>query len=124
MKRGIVMKRKRKGWLLIVTLLVVSMLLSGCGESVPAEGELNVQASNTQVVQEEAKQSRFMLIEEGKIEGSSYKIFVDTTTRVLWIRTMHTYMDGTGNGIGLAFEPLIDSEGKPLLYEGELTAQK
>ena len=117
------MKRKRKGWLLIVTLLVVSMLLSGCGESVTTE-ESKVQESNTQVVQEETKPSRFMLIEEGKIEGSSYKIFVDTTTRVLWIRTMHTYMDGTGNGIGLAFEPLIDSEGKPLLYEGELTAQK
>jgi len=117
------MKRKRKGWLLIVTLLVVAMLLSGCGESVTTE-ESKVQESNTQVVQEETKPSRFMLVEEGKIGKSPYTIYVDTTTRVMWLKTIHTYIDGTGNGVGLAFEPMIDSEGNPLLYEGELTTQK
>ena len=116
MKRGIVMKRKRKGWLLIVTLLVVTMLLSGCGESMIKEKYR--QETNTPV--EETKPSRFIVIEEGKIGGSTYAIYVDTTTRVMWIKTIHMYVDGTGNGVGLDFEPMIDSEGKPLLYEGEL----
>ena len=120
MKRGIIMKRKRKGWLLIVTLLVVTMLLSGCGESMIEEKYR--QERNTPV--EETKPSRFIVIEEGKIGKSSYAIYVDTTTRVMWIKTIHTYLDGTGNGVGLDFEPLIDSEGKPLIYTGELTAQK
>ena len=119
------MKRKRKGWLLIVTLLVVTVLLSGCGESVPAEGEQNVQPSNAQVVQtEKAEVPRFIAVEDGMIEKSTYTIFVDTTTRVMWIKVRdyegHTY----GDGLGLVFEPMIDSEGRPLLYEGDLTTQK
>lgn len=117
------MKRKRKGWLLIVTLLLVSMLITGCGESVTTE-ESKVQVSNTQVVQEKVKPSRFMIIEEGKIGSSTYAIYVDTTTRVMWIKTIHAYIDGTGNGVGLDFEPMIDSAGNPVLYEGELTVKK
>ena len=112
------MKRKRKGWLLIVTLLVVTMLLSGCGESMTNE------ASNVQVVEEKIEAERFISVEKGMLEKSKYTIFVDTTTRVMWLKTIHTYIDGTGNGVGLAFEPMIDSEGNPLLYEGELTAKK
>jgi len=119
------MKRKRKGWLLIVTLLVVTMLLSGCGEeSVPTE-ESKVQETNTQVVQtEKTELPRFIPVEKGMLEYSTYTIFVDTTTRVMWIK-VREYQDHTyGDGLGLVFEPMIDSEGKPLLYEGELKTQK
>ena len=123
MKRGIKVKRKRKDWLLIVTLLVVSMLLFGCGESVPAE-EQNVQTSNTQVVQEEIELQRFIPIEYGTLERSAYTIFVDTTTKVMWIKVRDYEAHGYGAGVGIAFEPIIDSEGKPLLYEGELTTKK
>ena len=109
------MKRKRKGWLLIVTLLIVSMLLSGCGESVTNE------ESNSEKIQSEHTLSdEFEIIEEGKFGTVWYWIVVHIPTKVKWV---YTVVEGAQK-ISTTMEPMIDSEGNPLLYEGELTTQK
>lgn len=55
---------------------------------------------------------RFKLVEDSAKNRNGYIILVDKETRVMYLLVVYA------NGAGL--EVMVDEEGKPMLYEGEL----
>lgn len=55
---------------------------------------------------------RFKLIDEMYMESDGYFILVDKETRVMYLFAKYGY--------GAGLEVMVDEEGKPMLYEGEL----
>lgn len=79
----------------VLAIVIVLLMLVGCAKTEKAKGQSFV--------------SRFMTVET----TISWRVVVDRETRVLYTVSLGT------NNIGV-FTVLVDADGKPLLWEGEL----
>lgn len=82
----------------VLAVVIVLLMLAGCAEvkDVKRSGD-------------ESGESRFVRIEETAI----WRIVADKETRVMYAVSVGGYNGGT-------FTLLVDADGKPLLWEGEL----
>lgn len=85
----------------LILCLMLSCSLVGCGESNHPE-YITIAGRH------------FMILD---IEGNDEYLYIDIAEK-----TQYLYMDGGGYGGGLTL--LVDSEGKPLLYEGEIPYER
>ena len=85
--------------ILLVFILPICMLFTGCGTPKAKEYE---QVSN----------DRFVIIKEYRSGEEFYIILVDKETKVLYLRFTSYYRAG--------ITVMVDSDGNPLLYEGEI----
>ena len=90
----------KKRFKLMVAVLVVFMLLTGCGAKMRRESDLKNQETDV---------SMFVVLEV----GLTYKIVYHQDTKVMYAISNGVYNSGT-------FTVMLDADGKPLLYkEGE-----
>lgn len=84
--------------IIIMSLIMIGMLfiLSGCSSQIKAK---------------EYELDRFVGIDNSIIMGNGSVVFYDKNTKVMYL--FFRYNEAAGLTI------LVDSEGKPLLYEGE-----
>ncbi len=79
----------------VLAIVIVLLMLVGCAK--------------TEKVKEQSFVSRFMTVES----TNAWRIVVDRETRVLYAVSLGMYNIGV-------FTVLVDADGKPLLWEGEL----
>lgn len=79
----------------VLAIVIVLLMLAGCAK--------------TEKVKEQSFVSRFMTVES----TNAWRIVVDRETRVLYAVSLGMYNIGV-------FTVLVDADGKPLLWEGEL----
>ena len=89
----------KKRFKLIVVVLVVFMLLTGCGAKMKHESDLKNQETNV---------SMFVILEN----SMTYKIVYHKKTKVMYAISNGGYNSGT-------FTVMLDADGKPLLYTGD-----
>lgn len=101
---------------MLIFLLVVLMLINvGCVTVVNEESNSRNERSIS-----EKETERFVLISKQKIDdnsinGITINLLVDKETKVMYVFTTK-YQHGYGAGM----EVLVDENGKPVIYEGEL----
>lgn len=83
----------------LIVMLILTVMLVGCGNS----GEFDVGDG------EKSNQDRFVLVEY----SLSCSIMVDRETRVMYAVSNGAYNHGT-------FTVMVDENGKPLTWEGDL----
>lgn len=92
---------------LIAVILCVGLCLGlfGCGTTSEKPSDDSDPVQNT---------DRFVKVQDDviKIGGSYFDIYVDTETSVMYICVVNSW--------GIDVEPLMDADGNPLLWEGEL----
>ena len=113
-----------KKFLLIITVCLG--LLAGC-QSVPTEGangEQNNVSKKTEFADitsyEYDSNSKFKVvhceeIDDGTVNGTRISILVHKDTKVMYMQTIKFQA-----GYGLSSEVMLDPDGKPLLYDGEI----
>ena len=79
----------------IIAIVLILLMLAGC--------------TKTEKVKEQSLVSRFLTVEA----TGSWRVVVDRETRVLYAVSFGTYNRGV-------FTVLVDADGKPLLWEGEI----
>lgn len=79
----------------IIAIVLILLMLAGCAK--------------TEKVKEQSFVSRFMTVET----TGSWRVVVDRETRVLYAVSLGTYNIGV-------FTVLVDADGKPLLWKGEI----
>lgn len=84
----------------LLATLMLSITLAGCNTN---RAEISESAQNADVA------SRFVIIEESGV----WNVVADRETKVMYAVSRGTYNQGN-------FTMLVDSDGTPLLYEGEL----
>lgn len=84
----------------LIAILMLAVMLVGCGSS----SESDVRDG------EKSDQKRFVLVEH----TWGYEIMVDRETRVMYVVSNGSYNHGT-------FTLMVDENGKPLTWEGELS---
>lgn len=85
---------------MVLVTLMLSVTLMGCGTN---RAEISESAQNEDIA------SRFVIIEESSI----WNVVADQETKVMYTVSKGMYNRGT-------FTMLVNSNGTPLLYEGEL----
>ena len=88
----------KKRFKLMVAVLVVFMLLTGCGAKMIHESDIKNQETDV---------SMFVVLEV----GVTYKIVYHQETKVMYAISNGGYNAGT-------FTVMLDADGKPLLYRG------
>lgn len=83
----------------LIVMLMLAVTLAGCGHS----SESDIGDS------EKSNQDRFVLVEY----ALSYEIMVDRETRVMYVVSNGAYNHGT-------FTVMVDENGKPLTWDGDL----
>lgn len=84
----------------VLATLILSVTLAGCGTN---------RAERSESAQDEDIASRFVIIEESGI----WNVVADQETKVMYAVSRGSYNHGN-------FTVLVNSDGTPLLYEGEL----
>lgn len=85
----------RKFFVILLSVIILCLCLTACNE--------NMDDNYT------SGSDRLICIEGGKVGASSYQIYYDKETKVMYLFTK------TGYGGGLTV--MLDENGKPLLYE-------
>ncbi len=80
----------------IIAIVLILLMLAGC-------------AKVESVSKDPVDVSRFMMVEENNV----WRIVVDRETKVMYAVSLGGYNCGT-------FTLLVDADGKPLLWEGEI----
>lgn len=90
----------------IILCAVLCLGIFGCSTTQAATGN--------EAIEQAEMTSRFVTIYNNafKQSGIFFDILVDTETGVMYMCTVNRW--------GIEMEPIIDADGKPLLWEGEL----
>jgi len=102
----------------IILICLLIFALTGC--NIIASADSNGVAHDNPASYEYPANSRFKIIsketiDDGTLNGLEISILVDKETRVMYMYTVKYQ-----SGYGTALEILVDKDGKPLLYEGDL----
>jgi len=80
----------------LIAILMLAVMLAGCGSSSESDAE-------------KSNPKRFVLVEH----TWDYEIMVDRETRVMYVMSNGSYNHGT-------FTVMVDENGKPLTWNGDL----
>lgn len=110
------MKRKI---LCILLLAIVSSALTGCMGRLVEKDDLEPDKNNPHTYNY-SEDSRFRVvsienIEDGQLSGLDIIVLVDKETKVMYMQTERFQA-----GYSTTLQVLLDKEGKPLIYDGEL----
>ena len=84
----------------LIAILMLAVMLVGCGASSESDA----------IDGEKSNQKRFVSVEK---RSWAYEIMVDRETRVMYVVSDGSYNHGT-------FTVMVDENGKPLTWEGDL----
>lgn len=104
---------------LILIIFILACILIGCGAS-GANDANGARLGDIDSYRYLSKNHRFVVvsyehIDVGSINGLNISTLVDRETRVMYILA-----EKYQSGYGLSMEVLVDANGRPILYEGEL----
>jgi hypothetical protein len=115
MNKGAVYMKRTFGFVLLMVLVVISLV--GCGSG--NEFKVDQYDVDSYKYSSNGTKARFKIVSYQKINdgtnnGIKFLTFVDTQTKVMYVQT-----EKFQSGYGLAMQVMVDTNGKPLIYEGD-----